>query len=139
MKMAWERHFGHRRGRIWDCCKAALAGAARRATSLPDPVPALSRAGPHGRPRCGHRLERLPDRDPEAVRISGLKSHFVIRPTGNEADRVPGMVYLLNKQELEATDRYEGSDYRRVVLELESGRCAFVYVDPRVERTSPIS
>ena len=88
---------------------------------------------------CGHRLERLPDRDPEAVRISGLKSHFVIRPTGNEADRVPGMVYLLNKEELEATDRYEGSDYRRVVLELESGRCAFVYVDPRVERTSPIS
>ena len=124
MKMAWERHIGHRRGRIWDYCKAALAGAARRATSLPDPVPAL---------------ERLPDRDPEAVRISGLKSHFVIRPTGNEADRVPGMVYLLNKEELEATDRYEGSDYRRVVLELESGRCAFVYVDPRVERTSPIS
>ena len=87
----------------------------------------------------GFHLERLADRDPEAVRISGLKSHLVVRPTGNEGDRVPGMVYLLSPEELEATDRYEGSDYRRVVMELESGRRAFVYVDPRVGEAVPIA
>lgn len=87
----------------------------------------------------GYQLERLPDRDPEAVRISGLKSHFVVRPTGNQADRVEGMVYFLSDAELEATDRYEGSDYQRVVLELESGRRAFVYVDPEAGAVAPIS
>ncbi len=88
---------------------------------------------------CGYRLERLPDRDPEAVRISGLKSHLIVRPTGIKTDRVAGMVYFLSPDELEATDRYEGSDYRRVVLELESGRRAFVYLDPMVEEAGPTS
>ncbi len=87
----------------------------------------------------GFRLERLPDRDPEAVRISGLESHLVVRPTRDQNDRVAGMVYFLSEEELEATDRYEGSDYRRVVLELESGRRAFVYVDPEVRGMSTIS
>lgn len=79
---------------------------------------------------AGHRLERLPDRDPDAVRISGTKTHLVVRPTGDPADRVPGMIFLLTAEELEATDRYEGSDYRREELALESGRRAFVYVAP---------
>lgn len=78
----------------------------------------------------GYRLERLPDRDPEAVRISGAKTHMVARRTGDPADRVPGMVFLLTPQELEATDRYEGTDYARAELPLQSGRRAFVYVEP---------
>lgn len=88
---------------------------------------------------CGYRLERIPDRDPEAVRISGLRSHLVVRPTGRESDRVAGIVYSLSADELEATDRYEGSDYRRVVLELESGRRAFVYIDPDAGQALPIA
>lgn len=82
----------------------------------------------------GYRLGRLPDRDPEAVRVSGEKTHLVVRPTGNPADLVTGVVFLLTKGELEATDRYEGSDYRRVMLELESGRWACVYIDPKAQR-----
>ena len=78
----------------------------------------------------GHRLEVLPDRDPDAVRISGTKAHMVVRRTGDPADRVPGVVFLLTAAELAATDKYEGSDYGRVELTLESGRRAFVYVDP---------
>ena len=81
----------------------------------------------------GHRLEVLPDRDPDAVRISGTKTHMVVRKTGNPEDRVPGMVFLLTREELGATDRYEGSDYALAELTLESGRRALVYVDPLVE------
>lgn len=77
----------------------------------------------------GYRLEVLPDRDPDAVRISGTKTHMVVRRTGDPADRVPGIVFLLTGEELAATDKYEGSDYGRAELRLESGRGALVYVD----------
>lgn len=78
----------------------------------------------------GYRLERLADRDPNAVRISGTKTHMVVRRTGDPADRIPGTVFLLTEEELATTDRYEGSDYARAELVLESGRSAFVYVGP---------
>jgi hypothetical protein len=78
----------------------------------------------------GYRLEVLPDRDPNAVRISGTKTHMVVRYTGNPADRIPGVVFFLTAEELAATDQYEGSDYARIELTLESCRRAFVYVDP---------
>lgn len=78
----------------------------------------------------GYRLEKLPDRDPNAVRISGTATHMVVRKTGNPADRVPGVIFLLTAKELAATDQYEGTDYGRVELTLDSGRRAFVYVDP---------
>jgi hypothetical protein len=78
----------------------------------------------------GYRLELLPDRDPNAVRISGAKTHMVVRPTGNPDDRVSGRVFLLSADELEATDHYEGTDYARAELTLESGRVAIVYVEP---------
>ncbi|HXG81252.1 MAG TPA: gamma-glutamylcyclotransferase family protein [Sphingomicrobium sp.] len=79
---------------------------------------------------AGYRLELLPDRDPHAVRISGTATHLIARHTGNPADRVSGMVYLLTEEELSATDAYEGSDYRRIEVTLESGRRAQLYVDP---------
>lgn len=78
----------------------------------------------------GYRLVVLPDRDPDAVRISGAKTHMVARRTGDPADRIPGVVFLLTEEELAATDRYEGSDYGRAELALESGRTALVYVEP---------
>jgi hypothetical protein len=78
----------------------------------------------------GYRLAVVPDRDPNAVRVSGAKTHFIVQPTGDPADRVPGAVFLLTADELAATDRYEGSDYGRAELTLESGRRALVYVEP---------
>ena len=81
----------------------------------------------------GHRLVVLPDRDPDAVRISGAKTHMVARKTGDPADRISGVVFLLTEEELAATDRYEGSDYGRTELALESGRKALVYVEPESE------
>ena len=79
---------------------------------------------------AGYRLEVLPDRDPDAVRISGTKTHMVVRRTGDPADRISGVLFLLTAEELVATDKYEGTDYTRAELVLESGRHAFVYVDP---------
>jgi hypothetical protein len=82
----------------------------------------------------GYRLVVLPDRDPNAVRISGTQTHMVVQMTGEFADRVPGVVYLLTAEELAATDAYEGSDYGRAELMLESGRQALVYVEANMGR-----
>jgi gamma-glutamylcyclotransferase (GGCT)/AIG2-like uncharacterized protein YtfP len=79
----------------------------------------------------GYRLAVVPDRDPDAVRISGTKTHFIVQPTGDPGDRVSGVLFLLSAKELARTDRYEGSDYGRAEMTLESGRRAWVYVDPR--------
>jgi hypothetical protein len=78
----------------------------------------------------GYRLNLLPDRDPDAVRISGTKTHMVVRRTGDSSNRIAGVVFLLTAEELSATDKYEGSDYVRAEPTLESGRRAFVYVEP---------
>ena len=78
----------------------------------------------------GYRLEVLADRDPDAVRISGTKTHMVARKTFNPANRLAGVVFLLTAEEMAATDSYEGTDYARAELTLESGRRAFVYVEP---------
>ena len=78
----------------------------------------------------GYRVCRVPDRDPNSVRISGTRTHFIVQPSGNPEDRVPGALFLITAEELAATDRYEGSDYARAELTLESGRRAFVYVEP---------
>ena len=93
-----------------------LATYGRRLEGSPDVLP-------------GYRLLRLPDRDPTAVRISGTKTHMVVRRTGDPADRIAGVVFLLTEEELAATDRYEGSDYGRAELVLESGRRASVYIE----------
>ena len=72
----------------------------------------------------GYRMIVLPDRDPHAVRISGTKTHFVVRRTGDPEDRGPGIVYWLTAEELAETDRYEGTDYGRI-------RKTILWVGPR--------
>ena len=94
-----------------------LANYGRELEGLPDALP-------------GHKLIRLADRDPNAVRVSGATTHMVARRSGNPADRITGVVFLLTAEELAETDRYEGSDYGRAELTLESGRRALVYVEP---------
>jgi gamma-glutamylcyclotransferase (GGCT)/AIG2-like uncharacterized protein YtfP len=68
--------------------------------------------------------------DPHVVAISGSGVHTIARPTANPADRIPGVLFELTDAELEATDGYETNAYARVEVILESGRRAFVYVEP---------
>jgi hypothetical protein len=78
----------------------------------------------------GYRLEPIAIADPDVVGLSGTEIHSIARQTGDAADEVPGMVFLLSADELTATDGYEGDNYRRVEERLASGRAAFVYVAP---------
>lgn len=81
---------------------------------------------------AGYRLEPLTITDPEVVRLSGKAIHSIARESGDPADRIPGVVFLLSEAELAATDRYEINVYARVEVMLESGTRALAYVGPRL-------
>jgi len=77
----------------------------------------------------GHVLTEITIDDPHVVELSGKSVHTIARPTGNLADRIPGIVLFLTDAELKATDDYEAAAYARTKVMLASGRKAFVYVD----------
>ena len=83
-----------------------------------------------------HRLEPVEIDDADVVNLSRKAVHTIARATGNPADRVPGIVFLLTKEELAATDAYETDAYSRIELLLESGRTAWVYVGPPLGRNT---
>jgi hypothetical protein len=78
----------------------------------------------------GYRLAPLTIDDPGVVELSGKAVHTIAVPTGDPADRISGMVFILTEAELTATDAYETAAYSRIEVTLESGRMAWAYVGP---------
>jgi gamma-glutamylcyclotransferase (GGCT)/AIG2-like uncharacterized protein YtfP len=76
----------------------------------------------------GYRLSPVGITVPDVVRVSGKAVHTIAVASGDPADRIAGVVFLLNEAELAATDAYETETYARVETTLESGRSAWVYV-----------
>lgn len=78
----------------------------------------------------GYRLAPLRIDNPAVVRVSGKPVHMIARATGDDADRIEGVLFLLTAEELARTDAYEVEAYTRIEVELESGTLAFVYAGP---------
>ena len=76
----------------------------------------------------GFRQEMLAIRDPDVVKLSGKTHHPILLATGNPSDTVSGTVFLITPEELAQADKYEVSDYRRVLAPLASGGSAWAYV-----------
>jgi hypothetical protein len=77
----------------------------------------------------GYRLDPLPIADAEIVRLSGKAVHAIARFTGEPADRVQGVRFILTEDELAATDAYEVAAYARAEVILASGASAFAYLN----------
>ena len=65
--------------------------------------------------------------DPAFVAASGQRQHAIVRFTGRNESRVPGMVLDVTDEELARADAYEPAGYVRVRAPLVSGREAWVY------------
>ncbi|WP_367186859.1 DUF4286 family protein [Maribacter confluentis] len=59
-------------------------------------------------------------------KVAGL--YPTLQHTGNVKDNIKGQVYTLTHQELQKADEYEGEAYKRIQIELGSGRNAWVYI-----------
>ncbi|MBS0212482.1 MAG: gamma-glutamylcyclotransferase [Proteobacteria bacterium] len=78
----------------------------------------------------GYELGQLEITDPAVLASSGKTYHPIARRCGGSIG-IAGMVFEISDEELAHADRYEVSDYRRVLGELTSGQVAWVYVDAR--------
>lgn len=79
----------------------------------------------------GFRLEWLAITDPHVIATSGSDRHPLLVPAGEtvgEKASVPGTVFEVGAAELAAADEYEVDEYRRVLVPLDSGEQAWVYV-----------
>ena len=76
----------------------------------------------------GYRLTSVTITDPDAIATSGKAVHTILDPTGDETDRIAGMVLSISAAELDLADVYEDAAYKRVKVPLLSGGDAWVYV-----------
>ena len=99
--------------------------------TLQDEAVQMANFGRHlkGRPDSllGFALLPIKIDDPAVVALSGKSQHMIAKRS-HGGDEVPGMVFEVTAEELAAADRYEVSDYRRVLVMLKSGVEAWVYV-----------
>jgi gamma-glutamylcyclotransferase (GGCT)/AIG2-like uncharacterized protein YtfP len=66
--------------------------------------------------------------DPQVLATSGKTHHPIIKPGADPKQEIDGMVFEITPAELDAADRYEVADYKRVSVTLKSGAQAWVYV-----------
>ncbi len=76
----------------------------------------------------GYSTSLIAIRDPAVVATSGKTHHTIAEHTANLSDEVRGTVFEITAEELLAADRYEVSEYTRVLVTLKSGARAWVYV-----------
>ncbi|MGZ5286733.1 MAG: gamma-glutamylcyclotransferase family protein [Flavisolibacter sp.] len=75
----------------------------------------------------GYRLETIAIKDEKVLATSELPYHLIAVP-GNENDFVEGVVLELTQEEIESADAYETEDYKRIEVQLKSGKTSWVYV-----------
>jgi len=77
----------------------------------------------------GYKLIDLQITDPHVIELSGKDVHQILQKTENINDKVAGVVFEISQEELVQADSYEVEDYKRVLLKLDSGKSAWIYVD----------
>jgi gamma-glutamylcyclotransferase (GGCT)/AIG2-like uncharacterized protein YtfP len=76
----------------------------------------------------GYVASKIKIMDEHVIKLSGTDLHPALIYTGNDDDKVSGVVYQVTKIELVKADEYEVDDYKRVRVILSSGRNAWVYI-----------
>ena len=82
----------------------------------------------------GYRVLMVQIEDEGFVERNGDEQQRSLRFTGNDADRVEGMVFAVSGDELQMADAYEPQGYERVLVRLRSGTTAWVYLNKEQER-----
>lgn len=56
-------------------------------------------------------------------------SYPMVTKTRDATQRISGMVYLVEPEELMQADTYEGTEYKRISVHLISGKKAWLYIE----------
>jgi gamma-glutamylcyclotransferase (GGCT)/AIG2-like uncharacterized protein YtfP len=76
----------------------------------------------------GYKMESVEIKDADVLAKSALAFHPIAIPTGNNDDKIDGVVFEITAEELAHADAYEVSSYKRISVTLESGKTAWTYV-----------
>ena len=76
----------------------------------------------------GYQLSSIEIKDESFLSKGEQKTQLTVIPSGNQKDQIEGTVLEITKEELLLADNYEPDNYKRVEVELASGRKAWVYV-----------
>lgn len=76
----------------------------------------------------GYRLELLKITSKEVLLKSGKEIHPIAVRSKNDLDLVEGVLFEITEEELIQTDKYEVSQYQRILTTFKSGKKAWVYV-----------
>ena len=86
-----------------------------------------------------YKLDKLKITDKSVIEKSGKEFHPIAIKTDSPNDIIEGTIFELTESELEETDKYEVSDYKRVQATFTSGRQAWVYVSKHEKSLSTIA
>ena len=75
----------------------------------------------------GYILSNLRITDKNVIEKSGKEIHPVAIKTSDGNDSIEGIIFEISEKELVETDKYEVSDYERVLETFKSGREAWIY------------
>lgn len=82
----------------------------------------------------GYRITMIPISNHKLMATSGATHHRNIQSTGSSLDIVEGSVFLVTRNEIKHADVYERSAaYKRVLVQLASGKTAWVYLSTQPE------
>jgi hypothetical protein len=85
----------------------------------------------------GYRITLLPILDTDVISATGDTHYKNLEFSGEEEDVIEGMVFNVTETELEVADEYEAdADYKRVLVKLQSGNIAWVYLYSEAEAMS---
>ena len=76
----------------------------------------------------GYKLDKLKITDAEVLKKSGKEFHPIAVKTSSPNDVIEGTIFEITEEELIETDKYEVSDYQRVLETFLSGKKAWVYI-----------
>ncbi|MBS1765302.1 MAG: gamma-glutamylcyclotransferase [Bacteroidetes bacterium] len=76
----------------------------------------------------GYKIEQIIITDPDVLSKSKTNSHPIAVKSSDKNDFIEGMIFEITEYELAQTDKYEVSDYLRVLETFESGTKAWIYV-----------
>ncbi len=86
-----------------------------------------------------YKLDKLKIIDKDVLKKSGKEFHPIAIKTNSPNDLIEGTIFEISELELKETDKYEVSDYKRVLEKFSSGQQAWVYVASQEKPQSTIS
>lgn len=76
----------------------------------------------------GYKLSSFEIKDESFLAKGEQKDQLTAISTNDKNDFIEGMMFEISEPELLSADKYEPDNYRRFIVELESGKKAWIYI-----------